>query len=727
MSRWCSLKGKIIWPREFAYVVENEGYNNTFGHSYVVKYNGNVVHKNLKKGLNRVEKMLNATKNICEDLEQKQNNYDSDNLEYSKDNTSEEINNANQILLRLNDKKQAIRDSLSKINTIDDKYDIRLKNETSYVFHLDAPFANVEGDCLTYYLKKAYFNEYQANTKKREKQVKNKMEDNDGKGYKTFLYNLKIIEYEETIVENREFIFSEANTEHAKINTLINEGKCIKNALYEYKEYCINMHNFELPHEQQNGEGVCEYRSQGQGAGSGNGRRTATGGRTANGERSSNDETEVTYEGINVLPYCDIIMLKKKELNRVVNIAGFLTPFLLNGNVRKFIENVKVYVKYKFDSHMVYKNLCNIIRLMSYLEDKNIPHGNVKPSNLFISNNGFFILLGNFVPKSKLANYYFYVIQKRRKCPKYISPELLAYLKNKIATVKIKKRKNKHIEKYFHKNDVFCLGLCFYYIITMKEDILNYIDDQHVFLFKVESIQSCITKPALFSLLKNMLTYEHKHRPSWSSLLALIRGKELNSDARDTTTRGIQPHAGYNHTWDTTTRGIQLHVGYNYTWDTTTRGIQPHVGYNYTRDTTTRGIQPHVGYNHTTFSLSNSTESISPMEVFLPFRSMSQCGWLFKAYFFMTCSGFLLKFFVKIISNKMQTFKNKFVIKFKFWHFFPICKCKKLGMCILVKGGGGGVLSTYKCMGVDGADVRVSTHARACAPVAHWMLFYCFN
>ncbi|GAW82256.1 hypothetical protein, conserved [Plasmodium gonderi] len=525
MSKWGELKSKIIWPNEFLYAVENEGKENKFGHSYVVKYNGNVAHNIFKKGISQLNKLMNTTKRICENLEEQNDHYNSEDLEFDLDkNNSEEINNANQILLRLNDKKQYFKDRLFQIKTIDEKYDI-VNNITPYyhVIRLDSPFVNIEGDNLIEILKKKYSNYYNTTGRVKGEQGKKKRNEPTNREFKTYLYNAKIIDCDETLIGNREFIFSEANTQELKINILINEGKNLQQVLYEYKECCGSAgHDIEA---WEGFNGTSErYDSSCHGNVLTSGHVVPNGltDQAARNQDSFSLSNEMTYEQLGVLPYSGIIMLQKKEFEKQNYVAAFLTPFLLNGNIKKFIENVHPYVKYKFDSQLVLKNLCNLIKLMCYLEEKNIAHGNIKPTNLFISNNGFNILIGNFVPKTKLINYYFYVIDKRRRMPKYISPELLLYLNKKIALIKKRKKTNKHIDKYLIKNDIFCLGLCFYYILTMKEDILNHIDDQYAFQFKLDSIQSFITKPELLFLLKNMLIYEHRQRPTWSALMGLV-------------------------------------------------------------------------------------------------------------------------------------------------------------------------------------------------------------
>ncbi|CAD2101656.1 protein kinase, putative [Plasmodium vinckei brucechwatti] len=528
MSKWGLLVGEILWPKEFIYVIENEGCNNKFGHSYVIKYNGNIVHKNLKKSLNNVDKMLNATKSICVSLEQQRDEYDPDILNY-ENKISDESTNANQILLRLSDKKQGIKEQLSKINTIQEKYDILLKNEPCYNFRFDFPYFNIQGDPLVEKIKNSYFStrngiinshqSYQGNFQYSKNRTGKTKRNENNKGYRSYLYNIKIIDCDETIVRGREFIFSEDNSDNIKINKLIKEGKYIKNSIYEYKEYCKDMASYE-ENEESHFEGE-EKESNPNG-------KYRKGHKAENTKSSGKNEernNEVTYESVGVVPYSDIIVLSKKEVGKKnKKVAGFVTPFLLNGNIKKMIENISPYNKYKFNDEMIFKSLCNIIKVMNYFEEKNIVHGNIKPSNLFISNNGFHILIGNFVPKIKLSSYYFYVINKTRTPMKYISPELLFYIKKKTNQLKKNINKNKvgNIDKYLMKNDIFCLGLSFYYIITMSEDILNHIDDSRAFQYKVNNIKSFVKKTELFFLLKNLLIYDHVHRPSWLDLSNLI-------------------------------------------------------------------------------------------------------------------------------------------------------------------------------------------------------------
>ncbi|ETB62794.1 serine/threonine protein kinase [Plasmodium yoelii 17X] len=530
MSKWGLLAGEILWPKEFIYVIENEGCNNKFGHSYVIKYNGNIVQKNFKKCLNNVDKMINATKSICVNLEQQIDEYDPDNLNY-ENKISDESKNANQILLRLSEKKQGMKEQLSKINTIQEKFDILLKNEPSYNFRLDFPYFNFQNNPLIEKIKNSYLNtkneiynnwaithtnspsqNYQTyqNGQNGQKRGDKTKRDENKKGYRSYIYNIKVIECDETIVGGHEFIFSEDSSNNVKINKLIKEGKDIKNSIYEYKEYCKDIDNCE-----ENEESYFEEEEKENDLNYKDGKNKSTG----------NKYYEVTYETLGVVPYSDIIILNKKELDKKnKQVAGFVTPFMINGNIKKMIKNINPYNKYKFSDEMVYKNLCNIIKVMNYLQEKNIVHGNIKPTNLFISNNGFNILIGNFVPKMKLTNYYFYVINKTRACMKYISPELLLYIKKKTNKLKknIKKNKIINIEKYLIKNDIFCLGLSFYYIISMNEDILNYINDSRMFQYKVDHLQSYIKKPELFYLLKNLLIYDHMYRPNWSDLSNII-------------------------------------------------------------------------------------------------------------------------------------------------------------------------------------------------------------
>lgn len=263
MSKWGSLAGEILWPKEFIYVIENEGCNNKFGHSYVIKYNGNIVQKNFKKCLNNVDKMINATKSVCANLEHQIDEYDPDNLNY-ENKISEESTNANQILLRLSEKKEGMKEQLSKINTIQEKYDILLKNEPSYNFRFDFPYFNIQGNPLIEKIQNSYFNtknevhnnwhmnnvnnpnqSYQNNFQYNKNRVGKTKHNENKKGYRSYLYNIKVIECDETIVGGHEFIFSEDNSNNIKINKLIKEGKHIKNSIYEYKEYCKDMDNYE--------------------------------------------------------------------------------------------------------------------------------------------------------------------------------------------------------------------------------------------------------------------------------------------------------------------------------------------------------------------------------------------------------------------------------------------------------------------------------------------------
>ncbi|CAG9473396.1 protein kinase, putative [Plasmodium vivax] len=522
MTKWGALRSSIIWPREFAYAVENEGQDNKFGHSYVVKYNGNVAHSSFKKGLNRVSKLMKVTRRVCENLEeqnfrQNEDTFGADELEadhfgvHTGGENADQINEANQILLRLNEEKEFFKESLSKIHTIDERYDIAARDSSAYfAVRLDDPFMCIEGDPLVEALKRGQQRAAGGQRSGADKPLGRAGEQRNGARtpqVRTFLYNAKIIECDETLIGEREFIFSEANTSSLKVNTLINEGKRIRRVLHEYKESC-------------GVEGEWQDSQQG----------VPPPGRSGRAEGSTTPppcgNDEVTYERLGVLPYSDIILLQKREFDKNSHVAAFLTPFVLNGNVKGFIEKVRPYVAYQFDDKLILKNLSKLIKLMCHLEEENVLHGNIKPTNLFIDSSGFNILLGNFLPKVKVTNYLHYVVNGRRGLPRYISPELLSYLRRKKLMVKRGEKKNKHIERYLVKNDIFCLGLCFYYLVTMKEDILNHVDDPRAFQHKVDELQACVSRPELLLLLRSMLAYDHRERPSWAALLAAARGQQ---------------------------------------------------------------------------------------------------------------------------------------------------------------------------------------------------------
>ncbi|EUD67622.1 serine/threonine protein kinase [Plasmodium inui San Antonio 1] len=528
MTKWGSLQSTIIWPSEFSYAVENEGQDNKFGYSYVVKYNGNMVHSSLKKELNQVNKLMKMTRRVCENLEEQSGRNDVNRLETDEleadnfgmhigEDSAKEINQANQILLRLNEKKEFFKESLGKINTVDEKYDIAVSSASAdYAVRLDSPFVWIEGDPLVDALKRGQLggaDDKRYETAKQRydtsKQLGRRGEQRRGgraPEFRTFLYNAKIIECDATLIEDREFIFSEANTSSLKVKTLINEGKRIRQVLYEYKEGCVE--ESKLQNDQD------EFPPPGR-SGSVEGTTPPACG-----------DDEVTYERLGILPYSDIIMLQEREYGKNSYVAAFLTPFVLNGNVKGFIEKVQPYMAYQFDSNLILTNLCKLIKLMCHLEEKDVLHGNIKPSNLYIDNSGFNILLGNFVPKVKLTDYFHYVVNGKGGMPKYISPELLSYLRKKKMMVKNGGKKNKHIEKYLVKNDIFCLGLCFYYLVTMKEDILNHVDDPRAFQHKVNKLQACVCRPQLLLLLRSMLAYDHRVRPTWAALLAAVRGEK---------------------------------------------------------------------------------------------------------------------------------------------------------------------------------------------------------
>jgi serine/threonine protein kinase len=121
---------------------------------------------------------------------------------------------------------------------------------------------------------------------------------------------------------------------------------------------------------------------------------------------------------------------------------------------------------------------------MASLEQLNVIHGSIHPANIFISNDGYTLLLAEFLPKSLFSSFcicsflsktniymsgeirrWFSDLQKGiTNVPQYLSPEIYQ---------KLVVEKNCDIDTLentcnLHKHDVFCLGLAYYFITFRK-------------------------------------------------------------------------------------------------------------------------------------------------------------------------------------------------------------------------------------------------------------------
>ncbi|CBZ54637.1 putative protein kinase (incomplete catalytic triad) [Neospora caninum Liverpool] len=233
-------------------------------------------------------------------------------------------------------------------------------------------------------------------------------------------------------------------------------------------------------------------------------------------ERGNFDFEEV---GLVPIVYVGAIKRQHKDFKPVEN-AIFVRPYFKHGTVGDVIKNLagkKKSLYYKDD--LLVTNAHKFISCMAYLENGRLYHGSIHPNNIFVSDDGFRLLVGDFLPPSEFKRWMVSVAKRLASIPTFISPEY----REALATARIQKPQYYTETLSPYKNDVYAFGLVLLYLATMEEPTVtatNVIDEAQ----KTVHLD-------LLSLVSAMLTFNPQERPSWKELLPT--GERLQLQAAD--------------------------------------------------------------------------------------------------------------------------------------------------------------------------------------------------
>ncbi|KAH0483278.1 MAG: uncharacterized protein KVP18_003334 [Porospora cf. gigantea A] len=117
-----------------------------------------------------------------------------------------------------------------------------------------------------------------------------------------------------------------------------------------------------------------------------------------------------------------------------------------------------------FSDSFLHANLQTIVFSLAVLEDRGVYHGNIKPSNLLVSDDGSQLLLGDFLPPEEMKQSLLQAAVGSQNMPANLCPELLQILRTRRTDWDwIRTQTN------LYKNDVWCLGATFYALATRAE------------------------------------------------------------------------------------------------------------------------------------------------------------------------------------------------------------------------------------------------------------------
>jgi hypothetical protein len=222
------------------------------------------------------------------------------------------------------------------------------------------------------------------------------------------------------------------------------------------------------------------------------------------------------FEEINIIP---IIQYCIKKLDDISYAVYELMP-LADSDLNKKISKLK----FSLSQDKLIKLLKQLINSFCYMQKMGIAHRDIKPGNIFIINENYFI--GDFDQsiKIKLNNNNSSEIEEEIKGSEaFLSPIIFNALI----------RNQKKVKHNIFKSDVYSFGLCFVYALTKNLLVLQKIKEIKQankikqFLLDNLSERKMELSQNFLDLISKMVTWDQKYRPDFINLNELINEKKL--------------------------------------------------------------------------------------------------------------------------------------------------------------------------------------------------------
>ena len=216
-------------------------------------------------------------------------------------------------------------------------------------------------------------------------------------------------------------------------------------------------------------------------------------------------------EGINIIP---IIQYCIKKLDNLSYAVYELIP-LADSDLDKKINNKNI-----IPQNTLIKILKQLTNTFCYMQKMGIGHRDIKPGNIFVINDNFFI--GDFDQSIKIKlnnkNISSFTEEEIKGTEAFLSPLLFNALI----------RNNKKVKHNIFKSDVYSFGLCFIYALTKNLYILQKIKDikqgDKIMKFILDNL--LVKKNELnqnfLDLIVKMVTWDEKFRPDFIELNKLV-------------------------------------------------------------------------------------------------------------------------------------------------------------------------------------------------------------
>eukprot|EP00914_Ancora_sagittata_P005158 GHVO01010649.1.p1 GENE.GHVO01010649.1~~GHVO01010649.1.p1 ORF type:complete len:396 (+),score=59.38 GHVO01010649.1:89-1276(+) len=208
-----------------------------------------------------------------------------------------------------------------------------------------------------------------------------------------------------------------------------------------------------------------------------------------------------------ILPILAVTILTRKHpmFPDSFNIA-YVTPYCVNGSLESAITRICGRPDaFQFTEDLLKSNLARMLRSLYILERQNIYHGNITESNIFVSNDGNSLMLGDFVPKSEFREWISLMSNRQASLPSIPAPELISG----------REKRNINADKIdVHKIDIYCLGVVFLHAATLEKPDPTSPNDLRRLVKKVHDNRAS----DLATLIGSMVEGDVQKRPSLKQL-----------------------------------------------------------------------------------------------------------------------------------------------------------------------------------------------------------------
>ncbi|OMJ67951.1 hypothetical protein SteCoe_34741 [Stentor coeruleus] len=215
------------------------------------------------------------------------------------------------------------------------------------------------------------------------------------------------------------------------------------------------------------------------------------------------------------LNHQNIIKLRSASIEGIgqrVNNLYIYMEYFPEGDLQKLIKS-RVENHKPWTENELFEYAEQLVSAYSYLQSKNICHRDIKPQNIFVTNNGTMLKVGDFGTSRNINGGDFTIIGT----PLYVSPLVRVAISESVRT-------NKYtVEHDPFKSDVYSLGLVFLYMASLQDirDLTNLSNIEEKISKRIIALPSGYRR--FQRLLWYMLAVDEVNRPCFIRLISIMR------------------------------------------------------------------------------------------------------------------------------------------------------------------------------------------------------------